>query len=355
MDIGNAITSISILFAVMMAYMLLRQFMHRQERQQEYTLEIQREQMRMQRELDEKKMEREEMRFYHEREEQEVTRDPGGYIIVDLPDEQRSAFVDLLKGFEEYAQLRGYSVLFSVDSSIQHKIAFKFTVGVGGLNVSRAQVQKDFEDYIKVVQKGDDLVDLPVVLSAEQHDLLLTTLRNRINFMNHSHRLTNNTIRYYERLLDRGAVVRGMFESAPSVVVQTGGTIDSRSFSSTNSPQAIQGDGNKDIYLEADNSVRIENSFNKRNNQIDAIASLIEAIRSTSPEPTTLADDAIRNLNNIQEELREEETPDRSRVHRWLTRTKEALKSLSLTKDVTDAMKRVYEAFDVTDLIQGLF
>jgi hypothetical protein len=36
----------------------------------------------------------------------------GGYIIVDLPEERRSLFHDLLKGFEEYARLKGYGVSF---------------------------------------------------------------------------------------------------------------------------------------------------------------------------------------------------------------------------------------------------
>ncbi len=52
----------------------------------------------------------------------------GGYIVLDLPEEQKSIFHDLLKGFEDYSLSRGYKVEFSVDNSIADKIAFKFTI-----------------------------------------------------------------------------------------------------------------------------------------------------------------------------------------------------------------------------------
>lgn len=33
----------------------------------------------------------------------------GGFIIIDMPEKDRSLFHDLLKGFEKYAKLEGYS------------------------------------------------------------------------------------------------------------------------------------------------------------------------------------------------------------------------------------------------------
>src|SRR4051794_14937103 len=47
----------------------------------------------------------------------------GGYIFLDLLDDKRTLFHDLLKGFEEYAQLKGYQVYFSIDNSYSNKIA----------------------------------------------------------------------------------------------------------------------------------------------------------------------------------------------------------------------------------------
>ena len=53
---------------------------------------------------------------------------PGGYILLELPDNMRGMFTDLLRGFEEYAKLKGYNISFSVDNSLPNKIAFKFTI-----------------------------------------------------------------------------------------------------------------------------------------------------------------------------------------------------------------------------------
>jgi hypothetical protein len=105
----------------------------------------------------------------------------GGYIILDLPDDQKSMFHDVLKGFEEFARLKGYAIQFSIDGSIPDKIAFKFTVGQGGVGVSTQQVEDDLKDYIERVQRGDDLSDLPIVTPDSVHAALLLAMRNRIN------------------------------------------------------------------------------------------------------------------------------------------------------------------------------
>src|SRR5258708_34218562 len=52
----------------------------------------------------------------------------GGYIIVEMPEKERPLFHDLLRGFEDYSKLKGYHIAFSIDSSHDGRIAFKFTV-----------------------------------------------------------------------------------------------------------------------------------------------------------------------------------------------------------------------------------
>jgi hypothetical protein len=37
----------------------------------------------------------------------------GGYIVVDMPENEGPLFHDLLKGFEEFAKLKGYNIAFS--------------------------------------------------------------------------------------------------------------------------------------------------------------------------------------------------------------------------------------------------
>jgi hypothetical protein len=47
-----------------------------------------------------------------------------GYISIDIPNEQRSIYYDLLRCFEEYANLRGYKISVSIDTSFPNKLAF---------------------------------------------------------------------------------------------------------------------------------------------------------------------------------------------------------------------------------------
>jgi DNA-binding LacI/PurR family transcriptional regulator len=69
------------------------------------------------------------------REVEEARVGSGGYIVVEMPEEDRPLFHDLLKGFEDYAKLKGYQISFSIDSSSIGRIAFKFTVKNDGVVV----------------------------------------------------------------------------------------------------------------------------------------------------------------------------------------------------------------------------
>lgn len=125
----------------------------------------------------------------------------GGYILLDIPEAQKPLFHDLLKGFEEYAGLRGYRIQFSVDGSLQNRIAFKFTIMDPGIGVSTSQVKRDLQDYIQKVQRGDPLDDLPVILPKPEHNALLLAMKNRISFLQHTYRSQKNVIDFYEKTM----------------------------------------------------------------------------------------------------------------------------------------------------------
>jgi hypothetical protein len=127
----------------------------------------------------------------------------GGYVFVDLPDSKRSLFHDLLKGFEEYAQLKGYSVAFSIDSTFARKIAFKFTLTDIDAVLSTERVRKDLREYIDKISRGaliHELDDLPEIISMEEHRLIVTTLKNRITFLQVNFNLAKNTLDFYQNL-----------------------------------------------------------------------------------------------------------------------------------------------------------
>jgi hypothetical protein len=112
----------------------------------------------------------------------------GGFIIMDMPDKDRPLFHDLLKGFEDFAKLKGYLIAFSIDSTFAGRIAFKFTIKDDGLVVGTERVRRDFAEYVNQVRNKDidDLDNLPVVTSLEEHHLLVAVLKNRITFLKHS-------------------------------------------------------------------------------------------------------------------------------------------------------------------------
>lgn len=283
-------------------------------------------------------------------EEREKT-DKNGYIIIEVPPEHRSLFHDFLKGFEDYAKIRGYNVSFSADSSNDSTISFKFTILDSGISVSTDKVREDFNDYLKKIQSNDPLDSLPVVTTKEEHDLLLTQLKNRINFLQHSYNLTKNTVEYYEKLLSSAPLKLG-FHSAPPVIVQTGGQLDTRTYTSSNSSNLIQGDGSQMTSITTDNSVYIASSFNERKNQIDDLTSLIGLLKNDLEDQP--AQKAVLELEKVKSELEDEGNPDSSRIEKWLKKASEYLSTANKTKELFDKAKGVYDSFKVGEWIDAI-
>ena len=87
----------------------------------------------------------------------------GGYINIEIPEDHKSLFHDFLKGFEDYASIRGYQVSFSSDTTENGTFSFKFTIKDSGITVSTSKVKEDFNDYLRKVESGESLDDLPIV------------------------------------------------------------------------------------------------------------------------------------------------------------------------------------------------
>jgi hypothetical protein len=275
----------------------------------------------------------------------------GGYININIPEEHKSMFQDFLKGFEDYSALKGYKVVFSSDSESPEFFSFKFTIVDSGISVSTEKVREDFNDYLKKIESGDSLDTLPVVTSPEEHDLLLTKLKNRINFLQHSYNLSKNTVEYYERLL-KSAPLGGGFNTAPPVIVQTGGQLDAKSYQANGSSNLIQGDHSNLTSITNDNSISIANSFNKRKQQVEGLDELIGALRKEADDKSSI--DASVELEKIKSELTDEEEPDKNRVEKWLNKASGYLNTAKKSKEVFDKAKEVYTSFNMPGLIESI-
>jgi hypothetical protein len=251
--------------------------------------------------LEEKRLEAEESARYSEERARDQAADrataqnsgagSGGYIVIELPEKERPMFHDLLKGFEDYAKLKGYHIAFSIDSSHEGRIAFKFTVKNDGFVVGQERVRQDFKEYIEQVRTKDidELDKLPVITSIEEHHYLVAVLKSRLSFLQHSYKLAKTTATYYESLI----MGTRSFPALPhaSVIVQTGGNMDSRKYEAVNSQRLIQGDSN----TYTDSSVNIGQSFNERQERIAALDDYI-GVCCWKDRPLQLHNPAVEQL-----------------------------------------------------------
>jgi len=265
----------------------------------------------------------------------------GGYIVMDMPEEERPLFHDLLKGFEDYARLKGYEIAFSIDSSFESKIAFKFTVKNDGVVVGPERVRQDFKDYVAQVRTGkiEDLDEIPVVTNLEEHDLLVALLKNRISFLQHNYQLKSNAVEYYETLLANTRTFPVL--PAPTVIVQTGGRMDARQFEANNSSRLLQGDG---TYTDTSVNIEIGNSFNERQARIVALDDVIEKLKSSDnrAEPVVKAE---RELKKVRDELAEYPEPDKSTIKKWMEYAKQLMSTAALGYEIVEAARHLFALF----------
>jgi hypothetical protein len=74
---------------------------------------------------------------------------------------------------------------------------------------------------------------------------------------------------------------------------------------------------------------------------------LIEALQADNHLEPTKKDEATRNLTNVKEEMSEQSQPDKSRLTRWLERSKQALQGLKLGKELAEQAKDVFGSFNL--------
>jgi hypothetical protein len=272
----------------------------------------------------------------------------GGYILIDMPEKDRPFFHDLLKGFEDYSKLKGYTLAFSIDSSYDGRIGFKFTVKNDGIIVGPERVRQDFKEYVENIRTGeaDDLDHIPVIVNMEEHNYLVTQLKLRINFLQHSHRAAQTTMKHYENLLTSMRT----FPVLPvqNIILQTGGSmetrhqLDSRSYSATHSQNVNQGDNN----TLTDNSINIGKSFNEKKERLDTLDDVIGKL-AAEQNRTADIEKIERELTKVRDELTEYEHPNEPAIRKWLEYTKNAMTGAILGHELVEAAHRLWALFGV--------
>jgi len=268
--------------------------------------------------------------------------DLGGYVTIDIPDDRKSIFHDLLKGFEEYAALKGYKVSISIDSSIDGKISFKIIIKDFGITGTRNSVKNDLDEYIEKIKSGSPIEEMPEVIDHLEHSRLIMALRNRITFLQQNYEIEKNIREFYQRFFER-LPNSGFSHANPIFHISNGGSteMDQRKYIANNSANISQGDNQNNLLHSG--SITIGGTFSQKSEQIEKLTALIEKLNtSTEIEKSKIA---VRQLENIKDEISDAETPDKNMISKWLEKAKSTLSFAELGAEIFDKAKAVYESF----------
>ena len=270
---------------------------------------------------------------------------PSGYIILNLKEDQKSIFLDLLRGFEEFAELKGYKISFSYDGSMSNRVAFKFTILEGGISVSEEKVRQDLKEYINKVQKGDSFDDIDIMVPPEHHHITMMKLKNRLSFLQQTYATQKNALQLYDRLIK----TFGTPFNPPSTqfYIQGSGSQEAGIYSAVASQQVAQGRDIKLIDNVANQNINIGSTYEERKELIDTLGSIIYKLYKEQDETEKEASEAARQLNKAKDELSEEEKPDPSRIKRYLEKAKQLFSTASFAKETIDAFKDLLAMFNI--------
>ena len=134
--------------ALMMAAMFLLVFLRRQQRRDEFEHIKWDKEMALRSELE---LRRSELKLKENARSAETgpgTTLYGGYVFVDMPDEYKGLFHDMLRGFEDYASAKGYRVSIAIDTTLPGRVGFRFTIVDEGVTVATTTVRSDIDEYM---------------------------------------------------------------------------------------------------------------------------------------------------------------------------------------------------------------
>jgi len=277
-------------------------------------------------------------------ETQSNTTDLGGYVTIEIPEDKKPIFHDILKGFEEYALLKGYKVSLSIDTGEPGKISFKIVVIEFGVTSNRKTIKADLDEYIDKIKNGTQLDDLPEVLDPIEHSRIVMALKNRISFLQQNYEVEKNIREFYQGFFER-LPLSGITHASPVFNITNEGRneMDQRRFISNNSANVMQGDNHSNI-IEA-GTITIGASYAERTDQLQKLEELItELKRSNAPAESS---DTIRHLENVKEELEKSEKPDNGIIGKWLSKASNVLNLAEKGSVLFEKAKSVFDSFGI--------
>ena len=279
----------------------------------------------------------------------------GGYVFVDVPDDYKGLFHDTIKGFEEFARLKGYRVGIAIDTTPPGKVGFRFTILDQGVTVSTETVRSHVDEYIaKLNESESDAFDhLPIVIDPVEHKRLTTALSARFTMVRNNAEMHKIAADFYKHLVlemvqfKNGGV---SYLPASSIIVHNqlehGGSQMTRdTYSADHSPGAAVGKDNTASIKGS--TITIGSTFNKKNEQVNGLSELIELVKRSDLQNK---DDADRYLVNAKEELIDGDPPDAEFIGRCLGKVKDIFALVEKGTEIYEKAKKVLELFSLGGL-----
>lgn len=261
----------------------------------------------------------------------------NGFIVLQIQEDLRTAFIDILNGFVDYAKLKNYSLSLSLAALKENRIAFRFSPIDAGEPVSDHQVKADLNEYIKHVFNDEPLGNLPVLRNPVEHSMLLAAMHNRINMLQYNINLQRTTIKCLENLFET-------VSASKSIGIVPHITVNASSRVIDSSVHAV-GNGNTIITGSIKGDVRIGVTYTEITQQVHAIDGVLQKISEEIAIDPQVKLDVERALLNIRDDLTKSKKPDSSRISRWLNTINDSLKTVALTKELSDAVRALIDLF----------
>ena len=279
----------------------------------------------------------------------------GGYVFVDVPDSYKGLFHDTIKGFEEFARLKGYRVGIAIDTTPPGKVGFRFTILDQGATVSTETVRSHIDEYIAKLNESESDVfdDLPIVIDPIEHEKLKTALSMRFTMVRNNAEMHKIAADFYKHLvLEMVQFKNGGVGYLPvsSVIVNNqlehGGSQMARdTYLADNSPGAAVGKGNT-ASIEG-STIIIGSTLNEKNEQVNGLSELIELVKHSELQNK---DDAARYLVNAKEELIDGDPPDEGVIGQYLGKVKNIFALAEKGTEIYEKAKKVLDLFSLRDL-----
>ena len=270
------------------------------------------------------------------------------YTFLSVEEQYKSIVVDVLNGFKDYAQLKGYQVKFIIDTNVEGKVGFRFEHLGPASDIKVNVMGRDLEEYIDSLGSGIMPPRMPVILDIITHNRLEAVLHQRFTSLQSQLRMLSTEIDFYRNFVEgiKASILGKITEQHHiNLVINNQGIKKMRdSYSVSSSQNVAQGKG---ASASTDGShVLVESSCNDYRQKALSLKQLEDELEEGVPDGNH-KDLALRYTRSARKEFEEKAQPDTGLVVTWLQRVGESIRLAGAASDVVAGLDRVLHEFNI--------